>query len=105
MNLAGLRFGIGTQLWLLFVVFAGMLAVIAAGAWLAVRGHCRPPRVRPAAGLPPPFALGSALVFVFLAYGGWSDTATLSAEMRDTRNGIKRALIVGMTPSRCCTCS
>jgi amino acid transporter len=46
---------------------------------------------------PLPFALGSALVFVFLAYGGWSDTATLSAEMRDARHGIKRALVLGMS--------
>jgi APA family basic amino acid/polyamine antiporter len=36
-------------------------------------------------------------VFVFLAYGGWSDTATLSAEMRDARSGIKRALVIGMS--------
>lgn len=42
-------------------------------------------------------ALGAALVYVFLAYGGWSDTATLSAEMRDIRHGIKRALLFGMT--------
>jgi len=33
---------------------------------------------------------------VFLAYGGWSDTATLSAEMRDAKHGMKRALIFGM---------
>ena len=36
-------------------------------------------------------------MFVFLAYGGWSDTATLSAEMRDGAHGIKRAPIFGMT--------
>jgi amino acid transporter len=41
--------------------------------------------------------VGAALVFVFLAYGGWSDTATLSAEMNDGMHGIKRALIFGMT--------
>ena len=67
-----------------------------------VRGSPRraPPPSAPADGgrraAPPPFALGSALVFVFLAYGGWSDTATLSAEMRDARHGIKRALVLGM---------
>jgi APA family basic amino acid/polyamine antiporter len=33
---------------------------------------------------------------VFLAYGGWSDTATLSAEMRDGRHGMKRALVFGI---------
>ena len=44
----------------------------------------------------PQFAPGAALVYVFLAYGGWSDTATLSAEMRDAQHGMKRALIFGM---------
>ncbi len=34
---------------------------------------------------------------MFLAYGGWSDAATLSAEMRDARRGITRALITGMS--------
>jgi len=41
--------------------------------------------------------VGTALVFVFLAYGGWSDTATLSAEMHDAKHGIKRGLILGMS--------
>jgi amino acid transporter len=95
-NLAGLRFGIGTQVWLLWVVLAGLSAVIAAGAWLAASGA--PPAFGGSAGSAesPPFALGAALVYVFLAYGGWSDTATLSAEMRDGRHGIKRALIAGI---------
>jgi amino acid transporter len=30
-NLAGLRFGVGTQVWLMFLVLAGMAAVVAAG--------------------------------------------------------------------------
>jgi len=95
-NLAGLKFGIGTQVWLLWLVIAGMAAVVAAGVWLAATG------VQPtlgAAAAPadsPRFAIGSALVYVFLAYGGWSDTATLSAEMRDAQHGMKRALIFGM---------
>jgi amino acid transporter len=92
-NLAGLKFGIGTQVWLLWIVIGGMLAVIAAGVWLGASGT---PPAAAAAAAPSSTALGSALVFVFLAYGGWSDTATLSAEMRDARSGIKRALVLGM---------
>jgi amino acid transporter len=74
-----------------------MLAVIAAGVWLAAVGAPPAAGANEVSEAPQPFALGSALVFVFLAYGGWSDTATLAAEMRDTRNGIKRALLLGMT--------
>jgi amino acid transporter len=96
LNLAGLRFGVGTQLWLMFLVLAGMAAVVAAGVSLEVRG-VPPPAGVPGSGVAPPLELGAALVFVFLAYGGWSDTATLSAEMRDPNHGIKRALLIGMT--------
>ncbi len=103
-NLAGLKFGIGTQVGLLWLVLAGMVAIITAGAWLAATGAAtaalRALDVA-AAGADAGativlFAPGAALVYVFLAYGGWSDTATLSAEMRDAKHGMKRALIFGM---------
>jgi amino acid transporter len=95
-NLAGLRFGIGTQVRLVGVVILGMTCLVAAGGWLALTGHSPPDVAPPGASAPPPLALGGALIYVFLAYGGWSDTATLSAEMRDGTRGITRALIVGM---------
>jgi amino acid transporter len=37
------------------------------------------------------------MIYILLAYGGWSDAATLSSEMLDERRGIMRALIIGMT--------
>ena len=119
LNLAGLRFGIGTQLALMFLVIAGLLVVGAAGAWLVATGG---PAIASGAGAlahtgagsaagdvatagagaagAPPFAtisVGAALVYVFLAYGGWSDAATLSAEMRDRDRGMRRALVIGMS--------
>jgi amino acid transporter len=103
-NLAGLKFGIGAQVWLMWVVLAGMGAVIAAGVWLAVTEapvaaqlDAGNSPLGSAAGSALQLAPGAALVYVFLAYGGWSDTATLSAEMRDAERGMKRALILGMT--------
>jgi len=92
-NLAGLRFGIGAQVWLMVLVVVGLVALIAAGAWVALTPGLA--SVAPVGTLHR-LDVGAALVFVFLAYGGWSDTATLSAEMRDTTHGIKRALILGM---------
>ena len=92
LNLLGVRVGLGMQLGLMSVVIAGLLLLgLGAGA-------------RQLAGLPPatPGAAtatpdwGMAMVFVFLAYGGWSDTATLSAEMRDDKRGIVRALLLGL---------
>jgi amino acid transporter len=95
--LAGIKFGVGTQVWLLGLVVAGMLSVVAAGLWLAAAGTPPAELDAVAADSALPFAPGAALVYVFLAYGGWSDTATLSAEMRDAQHGMKRALVFGMT--------
>lgn len=94
-NLAGLKFGMGTQVSLMVLVLAGMAAVVAAGLMLAIRGV--PPALPATAVEAARFDPGAALVFIFLAYGGWSDTATLSAEMRDPRHGMRRALILGMS--------
>lgn len=93
-NLAGLRAGMGTQVGLMVVVFAGLVAVGLAGIATAVQGT--PPAAPAGPGNPTAAGIGTALVFVFLAYGGWSDAATLSAEMRDPRRGITRALFAGM---------
>jgi amino acid transporter len=103
-NLAGLRFGINTQVALMTIVLLGLASVGAAGLWISFQGIApATPLVVAGAALPPGAAAlapvthwGSALVFVFLAYGGWSDAATLSAEMRDGDHGIKRALLLGM---------
>jgi APA family basic amino acid/polyamine antiporter len=95
-NLGGIKFGIGTQLWLLWLVVAGMLALVTAGMWLAATGVPPAAPTATTADAVASFAPGVALVYVFLAYGGWSDAATLSAEMRDGRHGMKRALVFGM---------
>jgi APA family basic amino acid/polyamine antiporter len=92
LNLAGVQVGLGTQLGLMALVLSGLL-LLGGGAV-----------AQQAAGLPPVTAgaatatadWGTAMVFVFLAYGGWSDAATLSAEMRDPRRGIVRALLWGL---------
>ena len=43
-----------------------------------------------------PMFSGLALIFILLTYGGWNEAAYLTAEMRDTRRGIVRALIIGI---------
>jgi basic amino acid/polyamine antiporter, APA family len=97
LNLAGLRFGIGAQVKLVVVVVAGLLCLVAAGVWISATGRAPVDVALPlGVATPPAIALGSALIYVFLAYGGWSDTATLSAEMRDGTRGITIALILGM---------
>jgi basic amino acid/polyamine antiporter, APA family len=95
-NLRGVRLGAGAQVALIALVMLGLASVIASAVWFAWQGlSSLTPVGAPAAPADAPDP-GKALVFVFLAYGGWSDAATLSAEMRDRRRGILYALIVGM---------
>ena len=95
LNLKGIRLGIGTQVGLMILVLFGLVCVGFAGAWEASHGHASAtPFVHVG---PDRTDIGAALVFVFLAYGGWSDAATLSSEMRDARRGIVWALIGGMS--------
>ena len=41
-------------------------------------------------------SLGLAMVFVLLAFGGWSEIATLSAEVKDARRGMARAHVISI---------
>ena len=43
-----------------------------------------------------PLFSGLALIFILLTYGGWNEAAYLTAEMRDSKRGIVRALIIGI---------
>lgn len=92
LNLLGVQVGLGTQLGLTTLVLGGLL-LLGVGA-----GHQQWAGLPPAAPHTGPATpdWGLALVFVFLAYGGWSDAATLSAEMKDERRGIVRALLLGL---------
>jgi len=93
-NLAGIRVGLSTQITLMLIVLAGLSSVGLAGAWLWWQGSVPPPAA------PPPAAnvhIGAAFIYIFLAYGGWNDAATLSAEMRDEARGMRLALVLGMS--------
>lgn len=92
LNLLGVRVGLGTQLGLTALVLAGLLLL--GGGAAAHQLAAQPAATQGAATAMADW--GTAMVFVFLAYGGWSDAATLSAEMRDGRRGMVRALLLGL---------
>ena len=95
-NAAGLEPGRRTQYLLTTVELAGLCAVIVAGFVVAAAG--RAPDVAPAApdaSAPAP-NVALALVFVLLTFGGWSEAAYLSAELRDERRGVRRTLTWGV---------
>jgi len=94
LNLRGIRFGIGTQVGLMVLVLFGLACVGIAGLAHATAGHA--PATPWAAQGQGRREIGTAMVYVFLAYGGWSDAATLSSEMRDPKRGMVLALLGGM---------
>jgi APA family basic amino acid/polyamine antiporter len=96
-NLRGIHLGVGTQLGLMSLVLFGLSCVVLAGLWQALHGAAPLTPAGASLAAADRTSFGTAMVFVLLAYGGWSDAATLSAEMRDERRGIVLALLGGMS--------
>ncbi|WP_028639978.1 APC family permease [Novosphingobium acidiphilum] len=81
-NCAHVRIGFLTQALMVALVALGFAAVIAAG-FVAAPAHAQTLAI-PAGDR----QIGVALIYVFLAFGGWSDIATLSAELRGGPRGM-----------------
>lgn len=74
------------------------LALLAV-AVVAVAGFTAPAEAAEApsgSGTPAGAALGMAMVFVLLTYGGWNEAAYLSGEIRDARRTMARTLVIGV---------
>jgi amino acid transporter len=94
LNLMHVRLGFITQAGLVGLVTAGFASVVAATVKLGLTGQL--PHAAPALAAVHPPTIGKlsvALVYIFLAYGGWSDAATLSAEVRGDRRGMLITII------------
>jgi len=78
---------------LALVLALSVLGVVVAGLSATPPAAAAAPAV---AGKDAPLFSGLALIFILLTYGGWNEAAYLTAEMRDTRRGIVRALIIGI---------
>ncbi len=74
---------------------AGVAMMAVAAGWIVLQGVA-PMSPSPSASGPPPAGFGYALVFALLAYGGWNEIATMSAELRDGKRGMARALVVSV---------
>jgi amino acid transporter len=91
LNLRGIRSGARAQNWLTLAEVGGLLLVAAAAFYSE---PAAPATVHPATG--PPSSFGLAMVFVLLTYGGWNEAAYISAELRDGRRNMVRALILSI---------
>jgi len=94
-NLKGLYTGQSADYAMTGLEVGGLLIVFAAGVALAIAGA---PPLSPSGaeidGFPRTFGL--ALLFVLFAFSGWSEVSTLSAEIRDERRGMVRALVASI---------
>lgn len=72
----------------------GLLAMVAAALALILQGVPAVEGLNLTNVSAPPPSFGYALVYALLAFGGWSEVATLSAEVRDPKRGMLRALVM-----------
>jgi basic amino acid/polyamine antiporter, APA family len=91
-NYLGIREGKATQDIFTFLEASGLVIIIVAGLLFAPE-----PAAAPVGGAGDPWyfgaGIGSAMVFVLFTYGGWNDAAYISAEVRDPRRNMVRALL------------
>jgi basic amino acid/polyamine antiporter, APA family len=73
----------------------GVVMMGAAAIWMVMQG-APPASANPAGTAAPPASFGYAVVFALLAYGGWNEIATMSAEVRDPKRGMARALVISV---------
>jgi len=92
-NMLGVTFGTGTQNLLFTIEFLGTLCVVIVGFFL----HPSPERL---SALPlaseNPTAIGLALVFVLLTFGGWNEAGYISAELKAGSRKMVWILVVSI---------
>ena len=92
-NIAGVKSGAATQNWLTALQALGLLALALAGLVLAPAAETA---AAPGGADPGQAAFGLCMVFVLLTYGGWNEAAYISAEVKDGRRNMLRALMWSM---------
>ena len=103
-NAAGVRFGAWVQNAFTLLKLAALALLVGAGAWLFTSGGGAGAGVESAtsAGAGPPsglalvLALGTALVAVLFAYGGWQHANNIAEEIREPERRLPLALVVGV---------
>jgi amino acid transporter len=78
-NLAGIHASSRMQTWLTVTEIVGLLAVVVAGFWVDAPSSGA---IQWFAQAPAPAQWGLCLVFVLLTFGGWNESAYISAELK-----------------------
>lgn len=90
-NIIGTSEGKNLQIVVTFLEIGAIAGIILFG-FLSAGSTAEP--VTPAA-TPANAALGMAMIFVLLTYGGWNEAAYLTGELKDAPRNIARVLLVG----------
>jgi basic amino acid/polyamine antiporter, APA family len=94
-NLLGSKKGAAANYSMTGLEASALVVLGAAALWLVAQGA--PPQTTGEAVMAAPApGIGLALVFVLLAFGGWTEMATLSAEVKDSRRGMVKALVLAI---------
>jgi basic amino acid/polyamine antiporter, APA family len=88
LNVVGAWQGKWTQNVLTALILIGLLGAVLAGLGAGASA--------PAPAGTGTTAIGAAMIFVLLTYGGWNEAAYLSGEIRDVRRNMLRALLIGI---------
>lgn len=91
-NMLGIHASSRIQLWLTLFEVLGLIAVVVAG-FSVEAGDSGGTFFETA---PPLSQFGLALVFVLLTFGGWSEAAYISAEVRGGPRSIVRVIVISM---------
>ncbi|MDL2284064.1 amino acid permease [Oxalobacter sp. OttesenSCG-928-P03] len=101
LNRLNVRTGMTTQTWLTALQAGSLLLIVGTAAILlnAGAGSAMPVSVAAenlSASTPTAAAFGLAMVFVLLTYGGWNEAAYISAEIREGRHSMVKALALSI---------
>jgi basic amino acid/polyamine antiporter, APA family len=95
-NLRGIKTSAGAQTMFTALEVAGLLLIVVAGLSLLGNAGEIATRAEQPSSSPSLQSFGTAMVFVLLTYGGWNEAVYISAELKDTRRNMVRALVVSI---------
>jgi len=92
-NVMGLSLTARVQAFFTIIVFVGLLMVAASAVWISTPASVSPPMFSssPSLGL-----MGLAMVFVLLTFGGWNESAYISAEVKGGPKSIVFIIVVSL---------
>lgn len=93
LNVAGVRLGKATQQGLTIATVVGLVVIVGVGLFLTPETAASGGSTN--GGLTSS-QFGSAMVFVLLTYGGWNEAAFVSAELRNVKRNMIRALMISL---------